>query len=269
MRLLLIQIVCPMPYSIENERTLVNPIDNDHDKVTPNRRSYSPATLFATLILVAQVLISIGTYPFLPDTIASHFDAAGHVNGTSPKWVIAVLFPAISIGIYVLVRVLMAASPRLGYQNQRRANQEVVNVILVGVLLLELIIQLIIIGLALGMRIDIAFVVSLAVSLLFIFIGNYLGRLRRNFWAGIRTPWTLASDTVWERTHRLGGWLFVVGGFLGVIMSFVPLLRPWGFLALILLIVMVLFVYSYIEYSRLTVDGREPLSSPFEGGDRA
>jgi len=247
----------------------MNPNDNDNDKVTPQRRSYSPATLFAILIMAAQVLISIGTYPFLPDTVASHFDAAGHVNGTSPKWVIAVLFPAISIGIYVLVRVLVAAGPRLGYQTARRANQEVVNIILVGVLLLELIVQLTIVGLALGMQIDITFVISLAISVLFMFIGNFMGRLRRNFWAGIRTPWTLASDVVWERTHRLGGWLFVIGGFLGVIMSFIPPLRPWGLIGIIVLIVVVLFVYSYVVYSRLTVDGREPLSSPFEGGDRA
>ena len=247
----------------------MNSNDNDNDKVIPQHRSYSPATLFAILIMAAQVLISIVTYPFLPDVVASHFNAAGQVNGTSPKWVIAILFPAISIGIYVLVRVLVAAAPRLGNQNARRANQEVVNVILVGVLLLELIVQLMVTGLALGMRIDIAFVISLAVSILFMFIGNFLGRLRRNFWAGIRTPWTLASDVVWERTHRLGGWLFVIGGFLGVIMSFIPPLRPWGFLAIIGVVCIALVIYSYIIYSRLTVDGSEPLSSPFEGGDRA
>src|SRR5579884_1900104 len=103
-----------MPYSIENGRTKMNP--NDNDKIIPEpHRSYSPTTLFAILIIAVQVLISIVTYPFLPEIVASHFDAAGHVNGTSPKWVIALLFPAISIGIYVLVRVLVAASPRLGY----------------------------------------------------------------------------------------------------------------------------------------------------------
>jgi len=178
----------------------MDPNDNDKDKITPQpRRSYSPATLFAILIMAVQVLVSIVTYPFLPDIVASHFDAAGHVNGTSPKWVIALLFPAISIGIYVLLRVLVAAAPRLGYQNARRANQEVVNVILVGVLLLELIVQLMVIGLALGMQIDITFVISLTISLLFMFIGNFLGRLRRNFWAGIRTPWTLASTSVPQR----------------------------------------------------------------------
>jgi len=72
-------------------------------------------------------------------------------------------------------------------------------------------------------------------------------------------------DVVWERTHRLGGWLFVIGGFLGVIMSFIPPLRPWGFLGIIAVVCIALVIYSYVIYSRLTVDGREPLSSPFEG----
>ena len=74
---------------------------------------------------------------------------------------------------------------------------------------------------------------------------------------------------MWERTHRLGGWLFVIGGFLGVIMSFIPPLRPWGFLVVIGVVCIALFIYSYVIYTRLTVEGREPLSSPFEGGDSA
>src|SRR5258708_28004997 len=81
-------------------------------------------------------------------------------------------------------------------------------------------------------------------SVLFIFIGNYLGKLRRNFWAGIRTPWTLASDVVWERTHRFGGWLFVIGGLLGVIMSFISVLRVWGFIVVVVAIVVILYAYN-------------------------
>jgi immunity protein, SdpI family len=104
---------------------------------------------------------------------------------------------------------------------------------------------------------------------LFIFLGNYMGKLRRNFWAGIRTPWTLTSDVVWERTHRLGGWFFVLAGLSGVIMSFTPALHLWGLIVVILIVVIVLFVYSYVIYQHYTVEGKEPLSPPFDSGDRA
>jgi uncharacterized membrane protein len=245
--------------------------DDAGDKATPGGNhlsSMSPATLLAVLIIVAQVLVSIVTYPFMPDSVPSHWNAAGQVNGYLPKLVNALLFPLMSLGIYLLVRVLMTVGPRLGYQNQRQASIGVVNLILDGVLLFMLIIQLTTTAIALGVPIDVTFVISLSISVLFIFLGNYMGKLRRNFWAGIRTPWTLTSDVVWERTHRLGGWLFVLTGLLGVIMSFVPALRLWGLIVVLLIVVVVLVVYSFVIYQRYTVEGKEPLSPPFDTGDR-
>jgi uncharacterized membrane protein len=208
----------------------MNPSENNGDKIAPQTTFFTPTTLFALLIIAAQILVSLVTYPFLPAIVPTHWNAAGQVNGYAPKWVNALLFPLISIGIFVLIRLLLVAGPRLGYQNSRRANLEIVNFIINGVLLLMLVLQLVATAFSLGMNIDINFVVILSISVLFIFIGNYLGKLRRNFWAGIRTPWTLASDVVWERTHRFGSWLFVIGGLLGVIMSFIPVLRIWGFM---------------------------------------
>jgi len=161
----------------------------------------------------------------------------------------AVLFPAVSLGMYVLVRFLVAVGPRLGSQG-RRANQDIVNLILVGILLFMLVLQLTSTAIALGLPVDISFVMNLSLSVLLIFIGNYMGKLRRNFWAGIRTPWTIVSEVSWERTHRLGGWLFVVGGLLGIIMSFVPHLRYWGIIAILVVIVVILVVYSYLAYQR-------------------
>ena len=245
----------------------MNPSENNGDKLTPRTTFFTPATLFALFIIAAQILVSLVTYPFLPDTVPTHWNAVGQVNGYAPKWVNAILFPLISIGIFVLIRLLLAAGPRLGYQNSRRANLEIVNLIVNGVLLLMLELQLVVTAFSLGMNIDINFVVILSISVLFIFIGNFMGKLRRNFWAGIRTPWTLASDVVWERTHRLGSWLFVIGGLLGVIMSFIPVLRVWGFIVVLVAIVVILYVYSYITYQHHTVEGHEPLSPPFDNSD--
>jgi uncharacterized membrane protein len=250
----------------------MNSTEDSGDKVTPSRNritSMSPAELLAWLIIIVQILVSIVTYPFLPDSVPSHWDASGQVNGYLPKLVNALLYPLLSIGIYALVRVLTTVGPRLGYQNQRKASIGVINLILDGVLLFMLIVQLTTTAVAVGVPIDLPFVICLSISLLFIFLGNYMGKLRRNFWAGIRTPWTLTSDAVWERTHRLGGWLFVLTGLLGVIMSFIPALRLGGLLVVILIVVIVLIVYSYVIYQRYTVEGKEPLSPPFDSGDRA
>ena len=246
----------------------MEPSDNAGDKIAPRSSFFNGTTLLALLIIVAQILISAGTYPFLPPMVPSHFDASGQVNGYLPKLVNAILLPGISIVLFLILRFIMQIGPNLGYRNQRRANMQVVNLILVGILLFMLVIQLLTTAYALGAQVNISLVVSLAVSALFLFLGNYLGKLRRNFWAGIRTPWTLASDVVWERTHRLGGWLFVLVGFIGLITSFFPPLRLIiGLLVPLVVVIIILVLYSYIAYQRYTVDGKEPLSPPFDGDE--
>jgi immunity protein, SdpI family len=243
----------------------MEPSENAGEKVTPKASFFNATTMLALLIIVAQVLISAGTYPFLPPSVPSHFDASGQINGYMPKLVYAILFPGMSILLFIILRFAMQVGPNLGYRSQRRANTQIVSLILVGILLFMLVIQLLTTAYALGAHVDISLVVELAVSVLFIFLGNYLGKLRRNFWAGIRTPWTLASDIVWERTHRLGGWLFVLVGFIGLITAFFPPLRFYGLFVPLILVVVILVIYSYVIYQRYTVEGKEPLSPPFDG----
>ncbi len=247
----------------------MEPSENAGDKVTPTSSFFNGATILALLIIVVQVLVSAGTYPFLLPMVPSRFDLSGQVYGYMPKLVYAILLPGISIVLFLLLRFITQIGPNLGYRNQRRANTQVVNLILVGGLLFILVIQLLITAYALGAKVDVSLVVCLAVSVLIMFLGNYLGKLRRNFWVGIRTPWTLASDIVWERTHRLGGWLFVPVGFIGLIASFFPPLRLVGLLVPLIVVIIILVVYSYIAYQRYTVEGREPLSPPFDGDEGA
>ncbi len=241
----------------------MDPTENNNDKIAPEPGRHSSATLFAWLIIAVQILVSLVTYPFLPDRVPSHWNAAGQIDSYAPKWVNAVLFPAISIGLYILIRGLVALGPRLGQQD-KRANPEIVNLILVGILLFELVIQLAVTAASFNQPIDMNFIVSLFLSALFIFMGNYLGKLRRNFWAGIRTPWTLVSDVVWERTHRLGGWLLVLAGLIGIIVSFIPPLRVWGVVGVLLAVVVILVAYSYLVYQQTEARGGESLSPPFD-----
>ena len=84
-------------------------------------------------------------------------------------------------------------------------------------------------------------------SLLFIFIGNVLGKVRQNFMFGIRTPWTLSSELAWEKTHRIGGRLMVLSGAIGILLAF--FLPSFAFPAIItgvLGTVLICCVYSYL-----------------------
>lgn len=237
--------------------------DNHDEKIAPTSSRYQFASPLIFAIIAVQVLVAIVSYPFLPPMIPSHWNIAGQINAYAPKLQVIALPPLLSVGIFVLLQILLAISPRLGNQNPR-ANRNIINVILAGTFLFLLIIQLATIAAAFHVAVDIPLITSLAISVLFIFIGNYMGKLRRNFCAGIRTPWTIANETVWERTHRFGGWLFVIGGLIDVVLSFIPSVRFYGVLGVVLLMALGSVVYSYVVYQRIVVHGNQRLSPPFD-----
>jgi uncharacterized membrane protein len=102
------------------------------------------------------------------------------------------------------------------------------------------------------------------ICLFFALMGNVMGKVRRNFWMGVRTPWTLASDTVWNQTHRLAAWMMVAAGLLGVALVMVlPADYAWLALFLILPAGLVPVIYSLVLYKRLEREGKlEPPADP-------
>jgi uncharacterized membrane protein len=234
------------------------------DKITPKQAFQGSINILIWTIIAIQIVIAVYGFAVLPDTVPIHWGANGQANGYGPKWMGTFLYPLTSIGIYVLVWVLLAAGPRLGGRQSTTANLKVARIVLAGIMLFMLVIQLVTIAESLSVGFDMTMVVMLALSLLFIFLGNYMGKIRRNFWMGIRTPWTIANAVVWERTHRLGGWLFVAVGLIGIPCSFIPSLRLWGILVPIIAVSIFLYIYSYVCYRQQTQGEREPLSSPFD-----
>lgn len=240
-------------------------LSNDmHDKIHPNPLIRNPTYVLIWALIAMQILIALAAFPFLPAVVPIHWGANGQPNGYSLKWLATLLFPGLSLGFYTLMHLLTTVGPRLGSRSNAAANAQVRSIFIVGFILFMLIVQLTTTAIALGTPIEFKLILNLALAVFFIFQGNYIGKVRRNFWMGIRTPWTITSDVVWERTHRLGSWLFVAIGLLGIPFSFVPELRIWGMLALIILVVVFLYIYSYLCYRQHTREDHEPLASPFD-----
>lgn len=238
--------------------------NDEREKIQPQGKTYDLLHILALAIVGLLILIAIVAFPFLPPIVPIHWDAMGRPNGYASRWVNTIFFPALGIGFYLLLRFILTIGPRLGGRANSVANVQTRMVLLVAFLLFTLIVQLLVTTASLGIAVDFALVMNLALSVLFIVIGNYMGKVRRNFWMGIRTPWTLTSEVSWERTHRLGGWLFVAVGLLGIPCSFVPPLRPWALIVLVILVSLFLSGYSYWCYRQNTVGEREPLSPPFD-----
>src|SRR5450759_3274549 len=99
---------------MNTRRNIMEPPDHAGDKVTSTSSFFNGTTMLALLIIVAQVLVSAGTYPFLPPMVPSHFDATGQVNGYLPKLANAILLPGISLMLFLILRIATQVGPNLG-----------------------------------------------------------------------------------------------------------------------------------------------------------
>jgi uncharacterized membrane protein len=183
----------------------------------------------------------------LPDRVASHWDAAGRVNGTMPKpWGVFIV-PIVMLVLWVLFQVLPRMSPR-GYEMESFATPWAL--LTDAVLAFMLFVEVLTLQAA-QMRENLSpRPIIAAVGILFAVIGATLPRFSRNFFAGIRTPWTLASEEVWNRTHRMGSKVFVIMG-LGVAAAALLDLGWWAMLAPLFLGGLIPIVYSYVIYRQL------------------
>jgi len=201
---------------------------------------------FASLLLVAAAIaLSVSLYPRLPATMPTHFDLSGHVDGYSSRAVGAFFGPVMMIVIALMFSALPRISPR-GYRFEGASRWY--GAMKIGVLTLLFGVHLLVLLTALGWHPNVALIIPLASGALFVLLGNYLAKVPRNFFVGIRTPWTLASEDVWYRTHRVGGKTFVVAGVLMMVAA--PLASQALFFGIVIAAALLPTVYSYIVYRR-------------------
>src|SRR5438046_1109457 len=116
--------------------------DNLKDKVTPEPALRGSVDLLIWAIIALQILVAVFGLAVLPDVVPIHWGVNGQANGYGSKWIGTLLFPLLSIGIYVLIRVFIAASPRLGGRQSAAANLQIAKLVITGSLLFLLIVQL-------------------------------------------------------------------------------------------------------------------------------
>jgi uncharacterized membrane protein len=199
------------------------------------------------ILVLAAVLISAVLYPRLPETLPSHWNLRGQPDGFVHKPFGPFLSPAIMAGVLLLFMALPAISPR-GFRFETfRPVWAVIEGSVLGLLFL---IHALALMQAMGKPVDMNRGVAAGVGLLLVVLGNFMGKVTRNFFVGIRTPWTLASEEVWLRTHRFGGRLFVLAG----LVLFVSAILGGGWVVAAIAIgsaTVLSVVYSYLVYRRV------------------
>lgn len=206
------------------------------------RRWVGPAAIAAMLLFTAIV------YASLPERIATHWDVNGVVDGWSSRVVGSLLAPVVALLIWLLLPALRRIDPRR--RNYDRFDPTFRLVINLFVLFMG-VIHVLTLGFALGLRIDMARAIPVLAGLLLAGLGNYLPRLRSNWWMGIRTPWTLESELVWRSTHRVAGFTFVVAGVLVLTTTFLPSAAALPvIIGAVAAAVIIPLVYSFVAYRR-------------------
>ena len=164
---------------------------------------------FRWALVGAAFGFSIAVWRRLPDQIPTHWGADGEVNGYSSRLFGAFFLPMITAVLALALPMLPAIDPKgANYAKFRSSFELVIDAVIAAMVALHVVM----LGTSLGLPVSMQRMTPLMVGALFVVIGNVMPRARPNWMFGIRTPWTLTNDRVWERTHRLGGILFVIGG---------------------------------------------------------
>ncbi|MBP6866529.1 MAG: SdpI family protein [Candidatus Pacebacteria bacterium] len=201
--------------------------------------------------IVTQVVLGIYLYPYFPDQVATHWNAQGEVDGHMSKFWGVSLISIIMIVFYALYVVI----PRIDPRAQNIAEfRKTFNLFWVGLFVFFFYISALSNAWNLGAQFDFTQAMIPAMGMLFYFIGNLLLSTKRNSFMGIRTPWTMASDVVWDKTHKLGGGLFKLSGILtlgagliGGTLAFATLITC------VVLSTVISIVYSYKVFKKLAL----------------
>jgi len=206
------------------------------------------------LILILTAVMTLVAYPVMPDVVASHWNAAGELNGTMPKFWGLALIPLLMYGFCALFVVLPRIDPlRNNYQKFQDYYEGFILVFAAFFFFIQL--QIILWGR--GIHVSPNLTMPVMIGGLFVYIGFLMEHAEPNWFVGIRTPWTLSSDLVWKKTHQRAGTLFKLSGVVSMIGTLAGMYASLFILVPVIAVALYTVVYSYTEFKKEQTEGTE------------
>ena len=202
--------------------------------------------IITSVVTVLPILVGIVLWSKLPDRIPTHWNIAGEVDGWSSKAFAVFGMPLMMLAFQWICGFALSADPKKQNQPKRMLQASfwiipVISVALMGIMYAT----------ALGRGINVNTVLPVLTGLLFAIIGNYMPKCKHNYTMGIRLPWTLNSEENWNRTHRLGGWVWMIGGIAIMLVGLLAGTIMMGVIVgITLLMALIPMVYSYVLYRK-------------------
>jgi len=206
-------------------------------------------TIIVLILIIGITVAGTRLWNQLPDPMASHWNENDQVDGYMSKFWGVYMMPLVTLGLFLLFLLIPNIDPLKANIAQFRGT---FNLFITVIIAFMAYVHVLTLRWNLGYTdLGIGQAMLPAMGLLFIVIGSMLRKAKRNWFIGIRTPWTLSSDSVWDEIHRLGGILFMLSGVIAVIGGFFGgMVAFWSIMIPIFGTSIFLMVYSYVLYQR-------------------
>jgi len=205
-------------------------------------------TIIGLLLIAASFVLGLYFYPRMPQEMASHWNTTGEVDDYMAKSWGLFLMPAVSLLMLLVFLVLPKIDP---LKDNYKKFRKYYDGLILALIIFLFYINLLSLAWNLGCRFNMTTMLLPALGILFYYTGVLLENAKRNWFVGIRTPWTLASETVWEKTHALGGKMFKAAGALALLGIIFQGYAMYFLLAPVIFTALYTLVYSYLEYRKL------------------
>ena len=196
-------------------------------------------------IIGLMILVSVVALPILPAQIPMHWNIVGEIDGWMPKQQAVWFFPLIVGAMWLMFQFLPKFDPKREKYVLFQPEWNMMQAALIGFFAY---LQLITFYIALNPSVEMLPLMFIGLGALFILIGNYMSKIRQNYFIGVRLPWTLASEENWNKTHRYASWCFVIAGILTLVEAYAIWYAPVVILGSIFLSVILPTIYSFLLF---------------------
>ncbi|MDU6547359.1 SdpI family protein [Anaerococcus vaginalis] len=182
-----------------------------------NKIKFKKESVISVIIsILLFALVNLLFYKKMPETLPTHWGFNNKIDGYSSKFTTLITTPLLLIFFNIFSCFMLDNDPK-----NKDKNNFVITIGKATIPLVMLITFVISVFYGLGKKINVMVIISIFVGFLFILIGNYLPKTKRNYTVGIKLPWTLNSDENWNKTHRLAGYFFILGGIFFLLTPFI------------------------------------------------
>ena len=209
-------------------------------------KAHKKILIITFILTLLPCLVGLLLWRQLPDQIPTHFNFQNEVDGYSSKPLAVFGLPLLMAAIQLVCAFAVLNDPK-----KKQISKKVINLILFLIPATSIFVFVLSFGTALGYSFPVGLASNLVMALLFLLLGNYMPKVKQNYTTGFKLPWTLDDERNWNKTHRLAGWLWMLGGLLMITNIF--LRSHLMILTVILVCTIIPSIYSFLLYKKENV----------------